>query len=76
MLNKQEKEMFLGLSRSTEGEVLKDYIEKLIVRISSVDNMTTDVIKNQQQVASLIKNELLEYLTESKIEQEVPESWE
>lgn len=75
-LNKQEKEVFLKLSRSSDVEILKGYIQKVINEVSDIDNLSTDIIKNAQTTKSILKNQLLEHLTEQKIEEEASDLYE
>jgi len=75
-LNKQEKEVFLKLSRSSDAEILKGYIQKVINEVSNIDNLSTDIIKNAQTTKSILKNQLLEHLTEQKIEEEANDLYE
>jgi len=75
-LNKQEKEIFLKLSRSSDAEILKGYVEKLISEITNVDNLSTDIIKNAQTTKAILKGHLLDHLTEQTIEEEQQDTYE
>lgn len=75
-LNKQEKEVFLKLARSQDAEIIKGYVERLIADITDIDNLSTDIIKNAQVVKSTLKSQLLDHLTEQKIEEEKQDTYE
>ena len=75
-LNEQEKQVFLKLSRQADGQVLKEYIKKIITEVTSIDNLSSDIIVNMQNVKSILNSQLLEHLTESKVEEFEEDSYE
>jgi len=75
-LNKQEKDVFDKLSHGQDGKVLKAYISKLIEEVSSVDNLTSDIIKNAQNVRTALKGQLLEHLTHTEFSQNKEDTYE
>lgn len=75
-LNKQEKDLFYKLSKSQDGELLSNYMQRIISQLSDVDTLTTDIIKNRQMVKSVLKAHFVDLLRDTEVKQEEPESYE
>jgi len=75
-LNDKEKEYFLKLSRSSDTDILKDYLTRIIKEVSDIDNLTTDIIKNAQTVKFILKSQLLDLLEEHTVEQGEEDSYD
>lgn len=75
-LNKQEKDLFYKLSKSHDGKILTEYMEKLIQQLSDVDSLTTDIIKNRQVVKSVLKAQVIDLLRDTEPQREEAESYE
>ena len=75
-LSEQEKVLFYKLSKSEDGEVLKGYLNKILVHISDVSTLTADVVTSRQAVAHILKSDLVSLLNDTEVEPEEPESYE
>lgn len=75
-LNEQEKHAFLKLARSNDADILKTYIGKIISETTNVDNLTSDIVENAKAVKAILKEGLLDLLTETEVTQPDVDSWE
>ena len=75
-LNEQEKEVFLKLARSQDADIIKGYIERVIGEVVNIDNLSTDPIRNAQITKQILKSDLLDHLTEHRVDKQEPENYE
>lgn len=75
-LNKEEKALFYKLSKSQDGKILTNYVNKIISELSDVDTLTTDIIKNRQIVKSVLKAHIVDFLKDTEVEPEEIETYE
>ena len=75
-LNKQEKDVFYKLSSGEDGKILREYIGKVIDEVSNVDNLTSDIIKNAQNVRSILKSQLQEHLVRTEVDLNEEDTYE
>lgn len=75
-MDKQTKETLKALSVSTNGRVLREYVEQLIYELGDISTVTNDPIETRQKAIQILKVKLLEPLTFHQKEEHQPETYE
>lgn len=76
LLNKQEQDVFEKLSHGKDGEILRDYIKKVIDEVVNIDNLNSDIIVNMQNVKSILNSHLIDHLTLHEVESKEEDTYE